>query len=90
MKAVKILVLESNDSSISQIIEILKNNNNLVVLCNSADDICKFCPNLNEDGFNIDDYLDPESLNAMDYPDQNVGRSVVPDVEIGFSENEDV
>lgn len=43
-----------------------------------------------EDGFNIDDYLDPESLNAMDYPDQNVGRSVVPDVEIGFSENEDV
>lgn len=35
MKALKILVLESKDNSISQIVEILKNNNFCVDICNS-------------------------------------------------------
>ena len=38
MKAIRILVLESNDKSISQIIEILKNNNFLVDICSNNDE----------------------------------------------------
>ncbi|MFW2378831.1 hypothetical protein ACN5O4_10440 [Aliarcobacter butzleri] len=38
MKAIRILVLESNDKSISQIIEILKNNDFLVDICSNNDE----------------------------------------------------
>ncbi|MDD2643185.1 MAG: DUF1284 domain-containing protein [Methanobacteriaceae archaeon] len=51
--------------NMDHIVEILKNNNNLVVLCNSADDICKFCPNLNEDGF-CKDFQTNEDIVLMD------------------------
>ncbi|MFX4177509.1 winged helix-turn-helix domain-containing protein [Aliarcobacter butzleri] len=38
MKAIRILVLESNDKSISQIIEILRNNDFLIDICSNNDE----------------------------------------------------
>ncbi|MDD4594052.1 DUF1284 domain-containing protein [Methanobrevibacter acididurans] len=51
--------------NMNYIVKILKNKNNLVGLCNSADDICKFCPNLNEKGF-CKDFRTNENIVLMD------------------------